>query len=267
MPSSYEQIVTDLAAQSFHKTPISCSQTQIEDAVNAFFAFMALPEEAKQKYSFRLDPDDRGTEVGYWTRRRSDGHPDDRGYFHYSGAAEHRFRAEGADCPELLTFMDKASIVHTAAVDALRETVRAIDQQHPGLEQRLFEPGKGREPRLPLRFLAYTQTVPGDFLATGHYDRGTCTLAVAESAPGLRIGKTPETLKEVIHEPGYGLFFPGIHLPSFTNDTFAPSWHDVVQKDQPSFQNSYARWAVVLFASAWDTQVLSWDACHTPQSY
>ena len=74
-----------------------------------------------------------------------------------------------------------------------------------------------------------------------------------------------ETVKEVVHEKGYGLFFPGAYLPEFTNETFAPSWHDVVQKDQDVFQANYARWAIVLFASAWDRQVLSWDACHTPK--
>ncbi len=265
MPTSYQALVDDLNAQSFHKMPITCSQEQIEAAVNAFIVFMGLPEEKKFQFSARLDPDDRGTEIGYWTRRRAEGHPDDRGYFHYSEAADKQFRPKGQDCPELIAFMDAAKIVHTAAAQTLREVVHTIDEQHPGLEQALFAPGNGRELRLPLRFLAYTQTEPGQFLATGHYDRGACTLAVAESAPGLRIGKTPETVKEVVHEKGYGLFFPGAYLPEFTNETFAPSWHDVVQKDQDAFQAHYARWAVVMFASAWDRQVLSWDACHTPK--
>lgn len=265
MPTSYQKIVDDLQAQSFHKTAITCSQEEIEAAVKAFFAFMQLPEETKVRFSARLDPEDRGTEIGYWTRRRSEGHADDRGYFHYSEAADKLFRPKGQDCPELIAFMDAAKVVHTSAAHTMHEVVHVIDEQHPGLEQALFNPGNGRELRLPLRFLAYTQSEPGNFLAIGHYDRGACTLAVAESAPGLRIGKTPETVKEVAHEPGYGLFFPGIHLQEFTNETFAPSWHDVVQKDQDAFQTAYARWAVVLFASVWDRQILSWDACHTPQ--
>ncbi len=265
MPSTYQQLVNDLNAQSFHKMPINCSPEQIQTAIDAFFKFMALPEETKMRFSFRMDPEDRGTEVGYWTRRRSDGHPDDRGYFHYSPAAEKRFRTTTTDCPELLAFMDAAKIVHDAATETMRQAVRVIDAEHPGIEKSLFEPGGDRDLRLPLRFLAYTQNEPGNFLATGHYDRGVCTLAVAESAPGLRIGKTPETLQEVVHEPGYGLFFPGIHLTEFTNDTFAPSWHDVVQKDRVGFQEGYARWALVLFISAWDRKVLSWEACHTPK--
>jgi isopenicillin N synthase-like dioxygenase len=148
----------------------------------------------------------------------------------------------------------------------LREALQAIDEgRGTQLVQRIFELGSGLVQNIPLRFLAYTQTEPGDFLATGHYDRGTVSLAIAESAPGLRIGKTPDTVKDIIHEPGYGLFFPGINLKELTDETFAPSWHDVVQKDSNAFQPGCARWAVVLFAHVWNLDYKTWEACHTPQ--
>ncbi len=265
MASTYQQIVEDLNKQSFHKMPIAASQDEIQAAVDAFFVFIALPEEVKQRYSFRIDPNDRGTEVGYWTRSRAAGSPDNRGYFHYSEVGDRRFRIEGADCPELIQFLDKAKIVYDKVVPTLREALHVIDEQHPGIEQRVFEPGVNLERRIPLRFLAYTQTEPGDFLATGHYDRGVATLAIAESAPGLRIGKTPETVKEIVHEPGHGLFFPGISLQEHTNATFAPSWHDVVQKDQDAFKAGCARWALVLFSGIWEPNIKSWEECHRPQ--
>jgi isopenicillin N synthase-like dioxygenase len=244
---------------------LTCSSTEIQSAMEAFFRFMDLPEEIKLKYSMRLDPNDRGTEIGYWTRRRAEGHPDDRGYFHYSEAAERHFRTNGADCPELLAFMDAAKAIYSKVLPTLREAIYTVDEHHPGIEQRISNPGADLDVRAPLRFLGYAQTTVGDFLATGHFDRGVATLAIAESAPGLRIGKTPETVKEVMHEPGYGLFFPGISLQEFTNESFAPSWHDVVQKNEGAYKPGYARWALVLFAGVWEKRVKTWEECHTPQ--
>lgn len=267
MPGTYQQIVDDLNAQSFHKMPITCSREGIETAVTAFFRFMELPEETKKRFSFKHGDEaaEGGMEVGYWTRSRAAGSPDNRGYFQYSVLADETFRKTGADCPELITFLDTARTVYEAVLPTLREAVRLIDEVHPGIEQKTFDPGFGRALRIPLRFLGYPTTDPGDFLATGHYDKGAFTLAVAESAPGLRIGKTPDTVKEVVHEDGHGLFFPGIQLEHFTIPAFAPSWHDVMQKDQDAYKPKYARWAVVLFAGAWDGKPTAWADRHTPQ--
>jgi hypothetical protein len=87
---------------------LTCSQEEIKNAVDAFFRFMTLPEETKRKFSFRIVLEDRGTEVGYWTRSRAAGDKDNRGYFHYSLVGDERFRKEGADCNELIEFLDAA---------------------------------------------------------------------------------------------------------------------------------------------------------------
>ncbi len=265
MSSTYEEIVDDLNAQSFHKMPITCSQADIEKAVAAFFKFMDLPEETRWRFSFKLGDDAGDMEVGYHTRSRANGNPDNRGYFQYSVVGDETFRKSGSDCPELIAFLDAAKVVYDATLPTIREAVHIIDAMYPGIEDKIFNPGPGRVLRIPLRFLGYPTTDPGDFLATGHYDKGACTLAIAESAPGLRIGKTPETVKEVVHEQGYGLFFPGIQLQHFTSPTFVPSWHDVVQKNQDAYKANYARWAVVLFTGAWDGKVTTWADRHTPQ--
>ncbi len=265
MPSTYQQIVDDLNAQSFHKVVLTCTQEQIERAINAFFHFMELPEETRKRFSFKLGDDSGDMEVGYHTRSRANGNPDNRGYFQYSVVGDEEFRKTGSDCPELIAFLDAAKVVYDATVPTMREVVHVIDEAHPGIEQKIFDPGPGRILRIPLRFLGYPTTEPGDFLASGHYDKGATTIAIAESAPGLRIGKLPETVKDVVHEVGYGLFFPGIQLAHFTNETFAPSWHDVAQKDQDAYKPGFARWAVVLFCGAWDGKPTTWADRHTPQ--
>ncbi len=265
MPSTYETLVRDLDAQSFHKMPITCSRAEIETAVKAFFRFMELPEATKRRFAFKLEDYQGQMEMGYWTRSRAEGKADNREYFHYDAAADEAFRKTGADCPELITFMDAAKIVYQATVPTLREAVQIIDEVYPGIEKKIFEPGSGRFLQAPIRFLGYPNTDPGDFLASGHYDKGIVTLAIAESAPGLRIGKTPDTVQDVIHEEGYGLFFPAIQLEPLTNPHFVPSWHDVIQKDQDTFTSDYSRWAVVLFFAAWDERATTWEDRHKPK--
>lgn len=112
MPTYFEDIVRDLNAQSFHKVPLACSQTQIEAAVKAFFVFMDLPEDTRKRFSFKLDDDSGDMEVGYWTRSRAEGKPDNRSYFQYSVVGDEAFRRTGADCPELIAFLDAAKILY-----------------------------------------------------------------------------------------------------------------------------------------------------------
>lgn len=143
------------------------------------------------------------------------------------------------------------------------EVIHALNTAHPGLSEFFLPPD--REPLILLRLLAYERMEPGDFLAKGHYDRGACTLAIAESAPGLRIGKAPEDLKEVTREPGTVLFFPGLILQESTGPELAPSWHDVIQKEEHVLNDKTARWAIVGFLGAWNQRNLSWQETHDPK--
>ena len=245
---------------------ISCEldRVQLEEIIQKLFVFFALPDEVKNRFAFKLKPneEERGHEIGYWTRSRANGNQDNRGYFHYNDLADERFRIEGADCPELLAFMDAVKPLYRTAEEKMKEVVRALDAEHTGLYD-LFFPAD-QYPLLFLRLLAYERMEPGDFLASGHYDRGSCTLAMAESAPGLRIGKTPEDVKEVIRDPNTILFFPGLVLQEYTGPEFAPSWHDVIQKEAHLLNQQTARWAIVAFLGSWNQRNLPWQETHAP---
>ncbi len=260
---SYSELREQILTQHFACIPFTKDPARLAPIIKAFFAFMALPEETKNKFAFRLISDDRGTEVGYWTRSRATGALDNRGYFHYNDYADERFRVEGQDCPELITFMDAVRPLFLEGQEAMKDVVRSFDTAFPGLYDSVFP--TDRHPLLLLRLLAYERMEPGDFLAKGHYDRGTCTIAIAESAPGLRIGTNPEDLKLVEHQPNIALFFPGLTLKDYTAPEFVPSWHDVIQQEEHILNDQTARWAIVLFAGCWGQRNMSWQEAHDPK--
>jgi isopenicillin N synthase-like dioxygenase len=159
--------------------------------------------------------------------------------------------------------MDAAKPLFAKVKAKMQEVVLALNTDYSGLAD-TFLP-TDREPLVFLRLLAYERMDPGEFLAKGHYDRGACTLAIAESAPGLRIGKGPEDLKEVVREPNQVPFFPGLTLQESTGPELAPSWHDVIQKEEHLLNEKTARWAIVGFLGAWNQRNLSWQETHDPK--
>lgn len=260
---SYPELRDQLASQHFARIPFAKDETRLAPIIDAFFAFMTLPEETKTRFSYRLIPDDRGTEVGYWTRSRATGALDNRGYFHYNTYGDERFRAEGQDCPELIRLLDAVRPLFLEGQEAMKAIIRTFDQEFPGFYDQIFP--ADRHPLLLLRLLAYERMEPGDFLAKGHYDRGTCTIAIAESAPGLRIGTTPENVRPVEHHPDYALFFPGLTMKDYTSEAFPPSWHEVIQQEEHLLNEKTARWAIVLFAGAWGQRNMTWQEAHDPK--
>lgn len=263
MPPSYPDLREQILSQHFARIPFVIDENQLRDLIQKMMAFFALPEEVKKRFSYQLNPNGRGNEIGYWTRSRAAGNQDNRGYFQYNDYGDERFRAEGQDCPELIAFMDAIRPLYLQAEAALKEVLRAFDLEFPGIYNWIFP--ADRKPFLFLRLLAYEYMDTGDFLASGHYDRGTCTLAIAESAPGLRIGATPEDVHEVSHDRQSALFFPALTFHDKTASEFVPSWHDVIQKQEHGFNQTTARWAIVLFADSSEQRNISWDEAHTPQ--
>ena len=89
-------------------------------------------------------------------------------------------------------------------------------------------------------------------------------MALAESAPGLRIGKDSESLRLVQRKDRLAIFMPGIHFPNLTNGDFVPAWHDAVSQDGDT--SSEARWAIVFFANAYRLRLPTFEEAHTPKN-
>lgn len=261
----YSSLQKNIQSQSFAEVPLSVSPDDVQVAVRCFFDFLALSQTDKDRFAFdvKYDERDRGMDLGYRLRSSASGAGyDDKEFFHYNQYALIRFSNQTDNPPALNAFLQQAEKVYSSTLHAMQSVIRALDTEFPGLYEKTFPVGV--EPTCVLRFLKYNQAGEGQFLAKGHYDRSMCTIAIAESAPGLRFGTDSEHIREVIHRPGIGLFFPGMQMAGYTSAAFPPSWHDVVQKSGQSFAPQVARWAVVFFCSPPNPNYFTREQVHTP---
>ncbi|MFO0702837.1 MAG: hypothetical protein U0514_03160 [Candidatus Andersenbacteria bacterium] len=254
--SEADQLRTTLDRQSYAEVPFTVPRAAIEEAVAGFFAFLALPAEVKQRFAYEIKQDerDRGMDLG-WRERTSTtrDHSDDKEFFHYNELARTMFEPKLAELTAaeghaaiVRAFMERADGIYSAALATMQQSIRTLDARYVGLYEQFFP--VGARPAVVLRFLKYNRGGDGTFLAKGHYDRSACTLAIAESAPGLRIGRDDQHLQQVEHRQGFALFFPGLVMGRYTRGELKPAWHDVVQDGQ-AYNAGAARWALVLFSS------------------
>jgi isopenicillin N synthase-like dioxygenase len=261
----YKKIRHQILSQHYAALRFPLSAEQLTQAANAFINFLKLPQATKNSFdSFVVHTSNPGSRVGYTLRRQEQGALDEKEYFHYNEYAGPHFATQLSKTPQAQDFFDQAQHVYDAAKRTLSDVMHAFDTEFPGIYDTFFP--SDRKPDFFLRFLKYNVMGPGNFLAKGHYDRGGCTLALAESAPGLRMGTNSSDLKDVVHQPGSALFFPAIKFQEVTSQEFVPTWHEVVQKGDDVFSREVARWAIVFFADPRGMEDIPFDLTHTPQA-
>lgn len=249
MPTS-EELMKNLEERLYAPVPFSMSHEEIAGAVGKFFEYLTLPQETKDAMCVKRETD-AVSDMGY-VRTKGDksviGTKDFKEYFHYHPEAEGKWAEEIAGEPRIREFFDAAGRIWAEADKAGKETLRALDAEFPGVYDAFFPEDRPSE-RI-LRFLKYDGRGMGKFLARAHYDRGGATLAIAESAPGLRIGKDEASLTPVIHKDGTAVFFPALHFNELSGGRIPAAWHDVVQASDDQVSDDAARWAVVYFMNA-----------------
>lgn len=264
MTPQREMLLADLTRQTYTPVPFPLSHREIEEAVGKFFAFLALPQEQKDVISKKWLKD--GVHDMGYIRTKGDkdviGKKDFKEYFHYHPDARKEWGREAAAEPVVAAFFEAADALYAYADRVGKEVISTLDPEFPGLYDAFF-PAEWPGERI-LRFLKYDNRGEGEFLARGHYDRGGCTLAIAESAPGLRIGKDDATLTPVVHQDSTALFFPALHFAELTERRVPAAWHDVVQAEGQSVSGDAARWAVVYFMNAPGLPVPTGEETHIP---
>jgi isopenicillin N synthase-like dioxygenase len=230
-----------------HYAPVAfpLSHEELNNAADTFLEFLTLPDVIKNSFSMKGGFEHNYGVIGYKDRRQEEG-SDKKEFFHYHPSLDTYFESNpDKDMPEVEAFLKAARAIDAAAARVLKETLTMLEPEFPNIVSEYF-PGTHR--RTILRFLKYDVAGKGKHLAKGHYDSGGCTLALAESAPGLRIGTYEEDLQPVVHADKTALFMPGLRFYTQTDQRFHPAWHDVVQASEDTLNESTARWAIVFFA-------------------
>lgn len=264
-----------LRERAFIEVPFSMSRKELEAAAEVFLEFLRLPLEEKEKLSKLIEYKNKdgssmdfgkvnGVFMGYKRKDKKDGDDDNKEYFHYNRKFEQFLTPLLLDSPDICRrFVDVARNIYEKAEKCMKEKINELETSYPGLYDWVF-PENGNT-NTTLRFLSYRTEEEGDFIAGEHYDKGVATLAIAESHPGLRIGKGKGDLEEVSQREGQVIFFPSFLLYKFSAQDIFPSWHGVVQKKRSENEDVSSRWAIVMFAApSYIEEKIEGERMHTP---
>ncbi len=265
MQISYPQLRNEIVEKNYATVSSSISMRKLELAA---FHFMHLLESTEFKRVFaekKIDPDNRSSRIGYFQKTTLKSYPTTTDFFHYNDYVEHYFREEFQNSSkEVETFFQLAREIYDESKYLMQKIILLFEKEFPGIYERFFPLDK--KPYFYLRFLKYHPDPESDNLALGHYDRGGCTLALAESNTGLRIGKDQFQIVDVGHEAGEVLFIPGLMFPEITNSQLQPGWHDVIQRQDQYWSRDTARWSIVFFAGYTGMRNVHFEEAHTTKT-
>jgi hypothetical protein len=254
-------IYQQLQKQNFAQVPFLIDAQLIRQAIDAFFVFLEQPEIIKRHIDFTIAPNHRRGDVGY-KQRMSDEHiyNDNKEFFHYHPALFEKYASFLENNPVVADFVSKARPIWDMAYQTIHQILNSFEPQFPGVLDKVFNT---KHEHILLRFLKYDWQESGKYLAIPHFDAGSCTLAIAESCDGLRIGTCPDDLKLVNHKENNAIFMLSSNYKHLMNtNKLSAGWHDVIQLDDTCIGKPFARWAIVAFIEAHGVQALPRTKTH-----
>lgn len=240
-------IADQLEKSTYALIPFSLDQGKIDAAITSFLNFLKLSPAVRSTIDFKLNPDHRRGDIGYKSRKEEDhNYNDEKEFFHFHPEIFTRYSDFIASQPAVADFLNQANQIWKLVETTILAILNELESDCPGCTQRVFHKGYAT---IILRFLKYEWQQSGKYLAKPHYDAGAFSLAIAEDCQGLRIGRTPETLGLVQHQPEQAIFFLSSNYQKVFGDHpgFYAGWHDVIQVNKELIGKSFARWAIVAF--------------------
>jgi isopenicillin N synthase-like dioxygenase len=254
-------ITSQLQQQHYAIVSFDMEQKELDDAIVAFKQFLNLPDKLKNIIDLKLIPTHRRSDMGYKERKKKNGDGDTKVFFHYHPALTYKFKDLMKKEPVVANFFKKADKIWRKAYDTVYKITKGLEDLYPNANKSIFDTGD-QPVHITLRFLSYDIPESKEKMARSHYDVGCCTLAIAESEPGLRIGKNEKNLKPVNHKDKEAIFFLSKNMESMMgkNSGFVPAWHDVVH---PNTSNIKKRLALVAFVETTDGDGGTMEENHT----
>lgn len=250
-----------LVQKPYFHVEFPINRSELEDAVSSFLHFLSLPDDIKSHIDVKIAPRHRRGDIGF--RRRdpeSDIYNDAKEFFHYHPIVLTQYKDFLLKNSVVNDFITKAHRIWESAYAVVFDIIKSFDARFPGTADKVFAT---QEPHVMLRFLRYDWQKSGAYLAKPHFDSGSFTLAIAESGPGLRIGRTPHDLELVEHRPQHAVFMMSSNFKKLIDtDEITPGWHDVVQLDDTKIGKPFARWAVVAFIEGIGVEALARKDTH-----
>lgn len=261
MSLTSDTVLQCLQNQSYVQVPFSISSHVLQQAIDAFFKFLEEPSHIKNHIDFTVAPQHRRGDVGFKHREASDHiYNDSKDFFHFHPALLARYADFLIENPIVNDFVLKAKPIWDRVHDTIYTIFQTFEKRFPGTVDKVYAT---ENKHILLRFLKYDWQTSGKYLAKPHFDAGSCTLAIAESCAGLRIGKSPGTLKLVEHKENHAIFMLSSNFKQLMDtDELSAGWHDVIQLDDTLIGKPFARWAIVAFIEAHGVKALPRTETH-----
>lgn len=261
MPEQASEFHRLLQQQRHAPVDFPMRATELSSVADAFLEFLTLPDSLKRQLHFAARSH-RASADGYTDKSAID-HKDPKQFFHWSPMLLQKPITERlqASQPQVARFMEAAAGVYAQ----IEKVLFAVFSRHlPNYVEPVFQQQQLRDGIL--RFVCYAPRPQHSFCARAHFDKGFSTLALADSAPGLRIGCCDaHPLKAVSYTSGTALFMPAWMLFQASNGGIKPAWHDVIHAPKQQNVNPFcARWSMVFFVNSPGATFSSWQQLHTP---
>lgn len=222
----------------------------VAEAVSAWKAFCALPEEVKLHFTYTNDTT-VGSGVGYELKKGGNG-VDVKENFHVRASQRPFLMAEAQKVgPAALAFVTTALNINTHLLPFVREFSQMAELAYamPGFEIDVCK----AMPRWTLRFLHYFPTGDAaELMASHHPDKGGFTPHLWESAPGLERLTFDENPAERTWVPmpfahDETVIFPGLRMQHRSRCRLKATCHRVVANEQTAKEGRYSAVAFVDF--------------------
>lgn len=256
MPLLNTSIEAQIETEAYAQVKFPIPHADLREATSRYLAFCALPDSYTKPLFYEAQNGKRASQVGQVVKKGKAGE-DRKRYFHYrDGLPDWLIANKVKRTDELNSFLEVAEAIHEQASETMYEHMQELDESYPDLVESHFPAHGDRD--FYTRFLVYHPNKDNQ-LARGHYDLSTLTLALAESDPGLRIGKDQKSLQPVEHIDGEAKLFLGAGWKKQYPDSPLPiGWHDAVRINQARSVGNTAlqlsddevvRSAIVMFAN------------------
>lgn len=261
MTNASDKFIDALDTQHYASIPFPATRSELLATATTFLEFLALPDLVKRQLHFPARSY-RASADGYTDKVKID-HKDPKQFFHWSPIL-----VKKQVCTELRDVYPEVDAFFNASENLYRDVESVLwniyDQHLPSYRDRIFK-GDHLVDGI-LRFLCYAPRKEHSFCAQAHFDKGFSTLAVADSAPGLRIGCCNQhPLAPVTYREGTAIFMPAWMLFQASEGKIKPAWHDVIHSPEEQDINSLcARWSIVFFVNSPGADFSSWEKLHTP---
>ncbi len=207
-----------LESSGYASLPFELPEGSMQKAGDSFLKFLDSSQDTKDSY---VVPIARGAnkcnEIGYKSYTTYDSMTTRMEWFQYNEHLLERLKEQNNDASDASEMLNGISEVYDHACSMFKGMIDAFEPDIPEIRGKFYTNSSDTYPYYSaVRFIKYgigSEQTKQDYLGfSPHFDSGGCTMPLNESGPGLKIGRSLETMRPAVRDKDTAVFFPGLNL-------------------------------------------------------